>query len=270
MMSSRSHAGDRRAILVALLWIAGSACGGCGGSQPAKTETEEGPGSRSAAPLVLVEVDYDDRFTTAMRFMPDDCTAIGSVDLAAILSSEAFEQLGRDTPMVRRALAYCERRIGIAVRGKSRVTFGMHLADGQEWMVAVLELTDPIDPDEFFAAREKVDGGKWYPETIGEAEFLVNDSPGSAALHCPDERTVVIALPEDLRAALDRGAVARMPEELAAAWRQLDPSRAIVAAVVVPDNIPQKTETLPKNGSIVSLFSYLPEGIRYVAIQAHF
>lgn len=269
-MSSRSHAGDQRAILIALLWIAGSACSGCGSSQPTETETEEGPGSRSASPMVLVEVDYDDRFTTAMRFMPDDCTAIGSVDLAAILSSEAFEQLGRDTPMFQKALSDTRRKMGIAVEGMSRATFGMRRVGGHERMVAVIESTDPIDRGELFAAMEKVGGGKWHPQTIGEVDFFVNDSPGSSALHFPDDRTLVKALPEDLRAALDRGAVARMPEQLAAAWQRLNPSRAIVAAIVVPDERSRKPETLPQNVSTFSLVDQLPEGVASAAMQAHF
>ncbi|NQT39725.1 MAG: hypothetical protein HQ581_19675 [Planctomycetes bacterium] len=188
----------------------------------------------------------------AMKYLPDNCAMIGTVDMAAILANESVKKIQSEQ---QDDLKKVEEKFGISLSQVKRVTFG--ISDFKEGSgSAVVGFTEPIKTEKI-VAKVKEEGGKVTEKDVaGVKVYAISDGP---AFCFPSEQIAVVGDLATVEAVLKRGKKAELPAKLKAAWEGLGSSETIAVAL-----------SLDKVGPIPMLPPNLAENLDSAALFAKF
>lgn len=197
-------------------------------AKPAKAKRPAAkPAQPAAAPITDEEL---------LRWLPDDCAALGWIHVPAILKSKAGRAAKIDPG--ESVGAYAEL-VGLEYGQVEWLAFG---GGRQTWsrIDAKLHGVALVRSKKAFKLlpQAAADGATaWKSEEVGRRTLYVKEGITPAALTVLDEHTLLVGDPASLRAVLKRDGPAKLSEKLQQARRLLDRSKTVSVAVVLPDKI---------------------------------
>jgi len=175
---------------------------------------------------------------TVLRYMPDDCCAFGSIEVAPILQSAIGRKMTRDGSGLWDDYRERFAPLGLEVEQIERIAMGAQSFDGSEFSkyVSVLFCKQPVTLPEKEATA---DGSPWKTEKIGPRMVWVMEGEEPWAICAVEDRVVLAGSPDSIRAVLRRDGPIELPKTLDQARRQLDTSAAITMSFLSSDAIGQ-------------------------------
>ena len=175
---------------------------------------------------------------TVLRYMPDDCCAFGSIEVAPILQSGIGRKMTRDGSGLWDDYRERFAPLGLEVEQIERIAMGAQSFDGSEFSkyVSVLFCKQPVT---LLEKEAMADGSPWTTEKIGPRMVWVMEGEEPWAICAVEDRVVLAGSPDSLRAVLRRDGPIDLPETLDQARRQLDTSAAITMSFLSSDAIGQ-------------------------------
>lgn len=197
----------------------------------AKPGKAKRPAKQTAAPSAQPISDED-----LLRWMPDDCSAIGLVNVPAILKSKAVRQGKLDPEEMSADFREQGEMTGLEFDQIEWMAFGapteclLSQAGAKPSLVAVVRSKEALRPVKDLPGASST----WKRQAVGKKAVYVKEGIEPEALCVVDDHTLLMGFPDSLRAVLKRNGPAKLPDRLDRARRMLDRSKAMSIAVVLP------------------------------------
>lgn len=200
--------------------------------------------------------------TKAVRYLPDDCEVLVSLNADSVFKSKLYQKLEKDeAAKIQKAFGNMEKEIGLKPTDISRITVGTNISKRQA--VVIIELNKAIDPKDLMkkAAESmkmfvpKDQKMEWKEEQVGGVTLYVHPVEfRDEAYHFPDNKTFVVGMPKILRTILERKGPPAASSKTQTLVGQLKPSRALTAAFDIGDQV-SKLPPIPLPGAAEALKS---------------
>jgi len=167
----------------------------------------------------------------ALRYLPDDCDVVLSVNVSPILDSKIYQRVKSENPEVDQTQQKFVQTFGVSFSDLSRITVGLKAS--KEEPVVVAEFAKSIDQKALLGKLLS----EWKDEKQGGYTVYVSPKRFDPSVCFPDDRTAIIGTTEQLKAVLERNGAAKFSSALQARVDQLDFSQALAVGAVIPEDV---------------------------------
>lgn len=204
--------------------------------------------------------------SSSLKYLPDGCDAVVSINVSAILGSKVYRRLEAEhSELIQQMLDGMKGELNLSSQDVARVTVAGKVSSDPEEPLVIVEFAKSIDQQ---ALIEKVPVGDWQDEKQGDFTIHTTQAGGQPVSVCfPDDRTAIRGTPQEVKAVLARKGEPKLPELLQSCIDELDFSQAVAGAGLTTGQIPGARRAPPEAAMAVKVAQGMFDGVEAGTFQ---